>query len=143
MSYSSHVKSVPATNINQLSLVDQKGKYSRLTSDKCGSLLFTRFMMGLKNQMGNIWKPSKGLSRKLLMLVSERAEQSVKVAENSGEEHIWTVFASYLVLTYVVALRGNDGFMLELRGLRSQLRVIRRLLHDSVVWKIERRRLIP
>ena len=93
--------------------------------------------------MGNIWKPSKGLSRKLLMLVSERAEQSVKVAENSGEEHIWTVFASYLVLTYVVALRGNDGFMLELRGLRSQLRVIRRLLHDSVVWTIERRRLIP
>ena len=37
-SYSSHVRAVPQTNVNQLSMVDQKGQYARLTMDKCGSL---------------------------------------------------------------------------------------------------------
>ena len=56
------------------------------------------------------------------MLVPKKAEQRIQEVESSVEEHRWTVFASYIVLTYVVALRGNKGLMLELRGLQDQLK---------------------
>ena len=123
--YSSHVKSTPNSNVNALSMVDHKGKYTHLTRDKCGSLWFIRFMMGLKYRMGNVWKPNKGLSHCLLLLVIHDVEEKIKEADQAEEEHAWIVFASYLVLTYVVALRGSEGLMLELQGLRNQLRVKR------------------
>ena len=50
-------------------------------------------------------------------------EERVLDVEYSEEEYKWIVFASYLVLTYVISLRGNEGFMLELRGLRDQLKM--------------------
>ena len=37
-SYSSHVRSTPNSNVNHLSMVDHKGKYTHLAIDKCGSL---------------------------------------------------------------------------------------------------------
>ena len=114
-SYSSHVRAVPQTNVNQLLMVDQKGQYVRLTRDKCGSLWFVRYMVGLKNRMGNVWKPNKGFSHKLLLLMIHNAEQRIVEAEVWEEKHKWTVFTTYIVLTYVVALRGNEGLMLELR----------------------------
>ena len=85
-------------------MVDQKGNYTRLTSDKCGSLWFNRFMMGLKCRMENVWKPNKGLSHRLLLLLVHKAEQRIAEAEGREEEHMWIVFESYIILTYVVAL---------------------------------------
>ena len=122
-SYILHVRSVPKGNVKQLSMVDHKGKYTHLTTDKCGSLWFTRFMVGLKWRMGNIWKPNRGLSHRLLMLIIHKVEQRIIEADVSEEEHRWIVFISYNVLTYVVALRGHEGLMIELRGLRNQLEV--------------------
>ena len=80
-SYSSHVRSVPGRNVKQLSMVDHKGKFTRLTTDKCGSLWFTRFMVGLKCRMGNVWKPNRGLSHRLLMLLIHKAEQRIIEAD--------------------------------------------------------------
>ena len=124
-SYSSHVRAVPQTNVNQLSLVDQKGQYVRLTMDKCGSLWFVRYMVGLKSRMGNVWKPNKGLLHKLLLLMIHKAKQRITEAEVWEGRHKWTIFTSYIVLTDVVALRGNESLMLELSGLNEQLKVER------------------
>ena len=57
------------------------------------------------------------------MLTMHKVEQRIIEADVSEEEHRWIVFISYNVLTYVVALRGHDGLMIELRGLRNQLEV--------------------
>ena len=104
-------------------MVDHKGKYTRLTTDKCGSLWFTRFMVGLKCRMGNVWKPNRGLSHRLLLLLIHKAEQRIIEADLPEEEHRWIVFVSYIVLTYVVALRGNEELMIEIEGIRKQLKV--------------------
>ena len=56
-------------------------------------------MMGLKYRMGNVWKPNKGLSHRLLLLVIHDVEERIKEADQAEEEHAWIVFASYLVLT--------------------------------------------
>ena len=63
--------------------------------------------MGLKCRMGNVWKPNKGLSRRLLLLVIHKVEERIMEAEQTEDEHMWITFASYIVLTYAVALRGN------------------------------------
>ena len=44
-------------------------------------------------------------------------------AELPEDDHRWIVWVSYIVLTYVVALRGNEGLMMELRGLKNQVKV--------------------
>ena len=53
-SFSSQVRASPQANVNHQSLIDQKSKYLRLATDKCGSLWLDRFMVGLKNRMGSI-----------------------------------------------------------------------------------------
>ena len=83
--------------------------------------------------MCNVWKPSKGLSCRLLLLVINNVEERIKEADQAKEEQAWIVFASYLVLAYVVALRGNEGLMLELQGLRNQLKV-RRSNHCVIIF---------
>ena len=37
-------------------------KNTQITNDKCGSLWFNRFMIGLKTRMGGLWKQNKALS---------------------------------------------------------------------------------
>ena len=51
----------------QLSLGNMKGEYQRLVLDECASFWFERFITGARNRMGQIWKPNKGLSIKLLL----------------------------------------------------------------------------
>ena len=127
-SFSSHVRATPQSNIHHLSLVDQKGRYERVAQDKCGSLWYFRFMVGLKTRMGGIWKPNKALSHQLLKTVLEMSEEKINEVDKgvSGEDSSrWIVFVAYVVVSYVLSLRGNEGLMLDLGGLRKN-------------WKIDR-----
>ena len=64
-------------------------------------------------------------------------------AEHSVDEYMWINFVSYMVLTYVMALRGNECLMLEIRGLQDQLNInSEMILYDSVVWGNQGRRSI-
>ena len=78
--YSNHCRTLPLANKSQLSMVDAKGSYSRLSTDKCGSLWFQRFMSGCQKRMGIIWKPNTALSIPLLMLLMEEAEKNIEEA---------------------------------------------------------------
>ena len=71
--------------------------------------------------MGNAWKPIKRLSHQAFLLVIHKAEERIMEAEQPMDEHMWITFVSYMLLTYVIALRGNEGLMLEMKGLRNQL----------------------
>ena len=99
--------------------------------------------------MGSVWKPNKGLSIGLLLNVIERAEQRIAGAEDEKERHQWIVFVSYLVVTYVLSLRGNEGFMLALDGLRKRWDIKRKeylviMLVGKLKGEIEsREHLIP
>ena len=120
-SFSSHVRATPKSNIQHLSLVDEKGKYERVSHDKCGSLWYYRFMAGMKSRMGGIWKPNKAFSHRLLMTIMEVAEERIKEGEEGMERDDrarWIVFTAYITVTYVLSLRGNEGLMLDLKGLR-------------------------
>ena len=66
--------------------------------------------------MGAIWKPNKYFSTKLLMKVLETAEKRRREMDNLKDRHLWTVFVTYAVMSYVLSLRGNKGFMLDIEG---------------------------
>ena len=119
-SYSSHFNATPVANINPLMWVDRKGNYTRVTSDKCGSLWFSLFMIGLKIRMGQTFKPNQTMSHSLLKATITLAESKVEEVTTSEEFGRWVTFISYLVITYVLSLRDSGGLMLDLGGLNKQ-----------------------
>ena len=118
-SYSSQLRSSPLANLNHLALLDSKGHYTRLVQDKCGSLWFSRFLTGMKARMGGTWKRNKAMSHNLILLMFEKIEEKISEAESQVEEHNWIVFSAYTMISYVLSLRGNEGLMLEISGLRK------------------------
>ena len=117
-SYSTHVKTIPTTNIVHKTIVDNKGKHVRIVNDKSGSLWFNRFMTGLKIRMGSTWKPNKAMSHNLTMKLFGKIESRIKETEDKNELNNWIAFAAYATISYVLSLRGNEGILLELKGLR-------------------------
>lgn len=106
--------------VNPMVLGNMKGQYQRLTGDPAGSMWFSRFMEGMKKRMGHISKPnltmSPALLRRLLILSDER----IFSEENEPKyKDKWIVFNTYAVVCYVISLRGNEGFLLDLGALRN------------------------
>ena len=132
--YSSHVRTTPSLTSNQLSWVDKKGQYVRLTNDKCGSLWFNRFMIGLKIRMGHIFKPNVALSHSLLLQLIQKAEENITDDFKSSESAPWVVFVTYIVITYVLSLRGTEGQMLELGGIKKHWDEKRKGYFIVVLW---------
>ena len=94
--------------MEHLALVDQQGKYPRLNTDKCGSLWFNRFMIGMKIRMGSIWKPNKGLSIQLLLRLIKKAENMIKTMRK-----------------YLIKLGLPDLFLFFLNGFDGLKRIVR------------------
>jgi hypothetical protein len=67
--------------------------------------------------MGQNWKPNKGMSIELLLLVLEEADRRVEGAASVREVHRWSAFQTYSVVCYVISLRGSEGLLLDLEGL--------------------------
>jgi len=120
--YSNYVRASPQANFESLSMGDFKGNYSRLVPDECGSLFFKRFMEGLKKRMGQDWRPNVGFSTDLLLELLRKVENEIYTAENPQENHFWIVFSAYIVVSYVVSLRGPEGLLLDLHGLQKHWR---------------------
>ena len=115
--YNSHVRSTPQANYKSVTMVDKKGQIVRISDDKCNSLWFSAFMMGLKIRMGHTYKPNVALSHQLLMKLLQKAEDRILELEGTPYQPSWIVFVGYVVITYVLSLRGNEGQMLEVEGL--------------------------
>ena len=113
------MRASPVSSMNHLSLVDTKGKYQRIDKDKCGSLWFSSFMTGLKIRMGSTSKPNRGMSNKLILLMIGQVEEKIVESQSTEDRNSWIVFAAYAVISYVRSLRGNEGMLLNLEGLRK------------------------
>ena len=70
--------------------------------------------------MGQVWKPNKAFSNTLLSLVLEIAEMRISQVETEEEIHQWIVFVTYSVVSYVISLRGVEGFLIDLEALQRK-----------------------
>jgi hypothetical protein len=71
--------------------------------------------------MGHDWRPNQAMSIPLLLRVLEEIEYQIEAAMSWREENRWTVFHTYAAVCYVVLLRGPEGLMLDLSGLKQKL----------------------
>lgn len=115
--FANQVRSTTWTNQNILAMNDVKGKYYRIAQDSCGSLWFNKFNKGLRNRMGEEWRTNKAMTVSLIKEVLQYSEFKIGSAKNNPEKHKWIVFSTYVTITYVISLRGNEGFLLDLEGL--------------------------
>jgi hypothetical protein len=116
--YGNQVRASPQANATAVSLGDQKGRYQRFSTDPCSSFWFYRFIEGIRNRMGQDWRPNKALSLDLLLRLLSEIELRVDSASSPNETNRWIVFHTYTVVAYVASLRGSEGFLLDLSGLR-------------------------
>jgi hypothetical protein len=117
--YANHVKTTPQENQQVLAFSDDRGQNQRASVDKCFSMWFSRFFVGCRRRMGQDWRPNKGLSTELIIEVLARVSSRVEGATSEEDSWNWLVFGTYMVVTYVLSLRGAEGLLLDLVGLLS------------------------
>ena len=115
-SYSDFVRSSSVVNQISYSMGDFHGNYQRLVTDPCGSLWFKRFMEGLRNRMGQVIKPNRALSHQLLLELIKQIQDQIIQQTEKDDSHAWLVFLNYVTVTYVLSLRGAEGFLWKKGG---------------------------
>jgi len=99
---------------------EDRKKVSTLTSCPTQSVWFKRFSEGCSIRMGAVVKQDKALSREILHEVLK--ECKARMLREQGEAQALTIsVGAYLTVGFCGSLRGNEGFMLCLTGLRSTL----------------------
>ena len=110
--YGNFIRAAPQTNFSPMTLGDQNGHYQRLTQDESGSLFFKRFMVGLRSRMGQIHKPNLAMSIDLLLKLIGKIKEKLSGSEEVLEEqHCFSSILIYVIISYVTALRGPEGFL--------------------------------
>jgi hypothetical protein len=56
------------------------------------------------------------MSIPLLLATTQAIEERIQSAPTSRELNRWTVLHTFVVVTYVVSLRGPEGFLIDLEG---------------------------
>ena len=116
--FGNQVRASPQATAETLVLLDEKGRYKRFVRDPCGSMWFHRFLEGCSKRMGQDWKPNKALDLPLLLELLETIDTKFLESTTPEESNRWVVAHSYVVISYVVSLRGPEGFLLDIEGMK-------------------------
>jgi len=119
--YSNFTRATSTKTSITRSLGDFKGNYQRFAQDECASLFFKRFIDGLRSRMGQVVKPNLALSIPLLLKLINGIESKIEHKNSQSEEHILTSTLAYVVISYTISLRGTEGFLIDLHGLRKHI----------------------
>jgi hypothetical protein len=93
----------------------------RLTQCPTDSVWFGRFQLGCKKRMGQDVRPQLGLSIDVMKEYLIRLESKWLLSIDDQERDLLCAVAAYSALSYASSLRGNEGFLLDLFGLRQHI----------------------
>jgi hypothetical protein len=82
---------------------------------------FSRFSQGMKKRMGQDVRPQLGFSVEVMLMLLRRLEEGWKALPDGHLKDDTLGALAYASLSFTNALRGNEGFKLDLHGLRSHL----------------------
>jgi hypothetical protein len=93
----------------------------RLTQCPTDSEWFARFNLGYKKRMGQDVRPQLGLSIGVMLEYMQRLDSKWLQAVDDEESNLICSLGAYLAITYASSLRGNEGILLDLFGLRTHI----------------------
>jgi len=113
--------SVLAASHGAALISDSKTKSTTVVSScPTQSEWFKRFAGACKDRMGGKSKQDKAISREIMHAVMDECER--RAQELRGDDQILIIsVATYLVIGFCASLRGPEGFMMCLAGLRKNL----------------------
>jgi hypothetical protein len=94
-------------------------KKNRLTQCSTDSEWFGSFQLGCKRQLGQDVRPQLGLSIQMMKEYLDHLERKWLLMNENAERDLLCAVGAYLAMLYAASLRGNEGFMLDLFGLRQ------------------------
>jgi hypothetical protein len=100
---------------------DSRGVSIHLSDCPTDSDWFNRFSLGMKKRMGQDVRPQLGFSVEVILMLLKRLEDRWHMLPCGRLKDDTLGALAYSSLSFTNALRGNEGFKLDLQGLRSQL----------------------
>jgi len=85
------------------------------------TIWFRRFISGCKARMGQVVKPNLALPTQLIVGLANRLLRLCSDQIDKGDKFDLVIFGCYLVVTYVISLRGSEGLMLDLSVINQEL----------------------
>ena len=117
--YGNLARSSAGAVVENWTLAGEDGRASRLSKLATDSLWYGRFSAGCRKRMGQDIRPNMAVSTDVMLALQEEVRRRAKVADDDIERTKWIVFGTYAVVSYVASLRGQEGRMLDLHGLRT------------------------
>ena len=107
---------------NDVMFIGDGGRVFRTTTAPTQSKLFARFMRGCEKRMGRLVIQNKALDIKILQRLLLNYELELLSTKTSASRKRWIkVVTAYFVISYVGALRGSEGLMLEATSLAKYI----------------------
>jgi hypothetical protein len=100
---------------------DSRGVSVNLSDCPTDSDWFNRFTQGMRKRMGQDVRPQLGISVEVVLVLLKRLEEKWKILPGGHLKDNMLGALAYSSLSFTNALRGNEGFKLDLHGLRSHL----------------------
>jgi len=115
--YSNFYKSSSMNAWSSLSLESSEGANKQVSKCPTNSIWFTKFMNGLGSRMGEIHKPNLALSTAIIKKMTVVLKEEIGNSKDKTERFNLIVFGFYIVISYVLSLRGSEGLMVDLSTL--------------------------
>ena len=117
-----HSNSRLARGADATSFKALKGQVFTVTDSPTDSRLYQLFMRGLLLRMGRQVESNWGLDYRALGIILEGLEKKIEEGNETAEGSREAIMlGAFLVVSFVCALRGNEGFMLEAEGLQQMI----------------------
>ena len=115
-----HESTATSASNQTLAFRDSKGNAFLASEVPTQSRFFTMFMRGLLLRMGRQTEVDFGLDYNILHMILDNLEEEIEDGETDPGRRRWCIMVgNFLLLGFVLSLRGNEGFMVEAHGLQS------------------------
>jgi hypothetical protein len=120
--YANFMRASNAATQATMALVDEKGNYTRFSTDPCGSFWFSRFKEGCKRRMGQDVRSNMAFSTDLVVAILENVTARYQDAASVKEACRWMTFGAYVAFSYVLSLRGGEATLFDLGEILEELK---------------------
>jgi len=119
--YGNQIRASGQANAVVTAIGDSDGKsYQRVCSDPCASIWFGRFITGCRRRMGQDWRPDEAASPKLIKALFNLLDELNAGSTDVDEASHWITAKALFVFLYTFSLRGNEGLLSDLQGIRDE-----------------------